>query len=96
MPKTILLVDDNTRLLETAKDILESAGYAVRTAESGAAAIRSLRESPSAKQLCPAMVVFLMTGEASVDLGAAKGVVHTILNKPVNPPELFASIRRVI
>src|SRR5579864_9411030 len=41
--KTILLVDDDPNILDTAKDILEDAGYSVQTADSGAEAIQKLK-----------------------------------------------------
>jgi DNA-binding response OmpR family regulator len=44
--KTILLVDDDAHILETAQDILEASGYAVQTAESGAAALEKLKAGP--------------------------------------------------
>ena len=47
MPKTILLVDDDLNILDTAKDILEDAGYRVETVGSGAAAIQKLKSSPA-------------------------------------------------
>ena len=44
--KTILLVDDDPHILETAQDILEASGYQVRTAESGAGALEQLKAGP--------------------------------------------------
>jgi len=46
MTKRILLVDDDAHLLETAHDILEAAGYDVRSAESGSAALQKLKAAP--------------------------------------------------
>lgn len=115
MDKRILLVDDDARILETAQDILEAAGYDVQSAESGSAAREKLKAAPvhlmiadynlldttgvelalKAREIRPDLVIFLMTGEANVDLGSAKSVVHSVLTKPVNPPELLALIKRV-
>jgi two-component system alkaline phosphatase synthesis response regulator PhoP len=116
MAKTLLLVDDDLHILETAKDILEASGYDVLTAESGAEARRQLAAGPCAlaiidfnlkditgvdlavalKQTRPDLIVFLMTGEANVDLGAAKPAVREVLTKPVNPTELIALLQKVI
>jgi two-component system response regulator HydG len=41
---SILLVDDDTHILETAQDILEAAGYEVQSAETGSAALQKLEE----------------------------------------------------
>ena len=41
--RSILLIDDEPHILETAQDILEAAGYAVQTAETGATALEKLR-----------------------------------------------------
>ena|ERR1700690_1092924 len=46
MAKTILLVDDDPNILDTAKDILEDAGYRVETSLTGASAIQILKQSP--------------------------------------------------
>src|SRR5690242_12382380 len=43
MAKSLLLVDDDVHILETAQDILEASGFEVQTASSGAAALQSLR-----------------------------------------------------
>jgi len=42
----ILLVDDDPNILDTAKDILEDANYAVETAGTSAAAVERLRQEP--------------------------------------------------
>jgi DNA-binding response OmpR family regulator len=42
----ILLVDDDTNILETAKDILEDAGFEITTAVSVATALECLRTTP--------------------------------------------------
>ena len=42
MGKKILLVDDDAHILETAQDILEAAGYEVKSAETGACALQEL------------------------------------------------------
>ncbi len=47
MPNTLLLVDDDKQILETAQDILEAAGFVVRTADTGEAALKKLREGDS-------------------------------------------------
>jgi DNA-binding NtrC family response regulator len=46
MGKTILLVDDDPHILETAQDILEAAGYDIKTAESGAVALQKVEGVP--------------------------------------------------
>jgi CheY-like chemotaxis protein len=43
----VLLVDDDTTLLELFSSILQSSGYEVDTAESGIEAIRKYRRTPS-------------------------------------------------
>jgi len=48
-----------------------------------------------AREICPDAVIVLMTGEASVDLEPAKSIIHSVLTKPVNPPELLALIKSV-
>jgi CheY-like chemotaxis protein len=45
MAKTILIVDDDPNILDTAKDILEDAGYGVRDAGTGAGALQILKSS---------------------------------------------------
>ena len=45
MAKTILIVDDNPNILDTAQDILEAAGYVVETADTAALAIQKLKSS---------------------------------------------------
>ena len=47
MPKTILIVDDDPNILDTARDILEEAGYRVYTEGSGAAALVKLKSTPA-------------------------------------------------
>ena len=47
MNKSLLLVDDNAHILETMHDILEAAGFTVRTSETGAAALQALKAQPS-------------------------------------------------
>src|SRR5258706_3088739 len=42
--ETILLVDDDVNILDTAKDILEEAGYEISTAQNGAQAIEFLEK----------------------------------------------------
>jgi DNA-binding response OmpR family regulator len=37
-----------------------------------------------------------MSGEASIDLGAAGSIIRSILVKPVNPAELLALIKASI
>jgi DNA-binding NtrC family response regulator len=116
MKKSILLVDDDARILETAQDILEASGYPVQTSETGEGALRKLRAEPfhlmivdfnlldttgtelaiQAKKIRPELVIFLMTGEASVDLGAAASAVRTVLTKPVNPGELLKLIEKMV
>jgi DNA-binding NtrC family response regulator len=115
MVRTLLLVDDDPHILETAQDILEAAGYTVQTAETGAAALQKLRAVPcelmivdfnlldmsgidvavQAKQIRPELVVFMMTGEANVDLGPAETIIHTLLMKPVSPPQLIDLIHKI-
>jgi DNA-binding response OmpR family regulator len=46
MAASILLVDDDAHILETAQDILEASGYAVQTAGSGAEALEKLKAGP--------------------------------------------------
>jgi len=115
MAKTILLVDDDTHILETAQDILEASGYDVQSAETGSAALEQLSKAPihlmivdynlldmtgielalKAKAVQPALIIFLMTGETSVDLGAAQPIIHSVLTKPVNPADLLILIKQV-
>jgi len=45
--ETLMLVDDETALLEISKDMLESAGYKVYTASSGTQALKTLEEQPN-------------------------------------------------
>jgi len=45
MAKTILVVDDDPNIRDTAKDILEDAGYTILTAESCAEALQALAAS---------------------------------------------------
>src|SRR4051812_19654203 len=114
MGKPLLLVDDDAQILDTAQDILETAGFEVRTAGTGADALKSLREHPcrvmivdfnlpdttgvdlavQAKTLVPGIVVFLMTGESHVNLGASQGAIQATLIKPVDPSELIALLHR--
>jgi len=116
MAKTLLLVDDDRHILETARDILEEAGFDIQTAETGAQALQMLKGRPchlmivdynlvdmtgveltgQAKKLHPEIPVILMTGEANVDLGAAKSLIGEILTKPVNPAALIELIRKVL
>lgn len=116
MTKTILLVDDDAHILETAEDILEAAGYAVQTSETGKMALEKLKANAAqlmivdlnlvdttglelavqAKALRPDLIVILMTGEASVDLGPAASAIHSILTKPVDPGALIDLIRKVL
>jgi DNA-binding response OmpR family regulator len=113
MAKTILIVDDDPNILDTARDILEDAGYAVFAEVTGAGALAKLSSSPAdlalfdfnlpdtqgidlavkAKKIRPKMAIFLMTGEAGVDLGAAQGAVDLVLTKPVNPVKLLQVIQ---
>ncbi|SRR5258706_8176877 len=113
MAKTILIVDDDPHILDTARDILEDAGYTVYVEGNGAAALKKLKSSPAdlalfdfnlpdiqgidlaieAKKKCPKMVIILMTGEADVDLGAAKEAVDSVLTKPVDPVQLIRVVR---
>ncbi len=112
----ILLVDDDPQILDTAKDILEDAGYDVESAGSVAAARECLRAghyslmivdfnlpdgtgldlAPEAKLADPKTRVILMSGEASIDLGAAAPAIHSILTKPVNPQQLLALIKKAL
>jgi len=114
MAKSLLLVDDDAQILETAQDILEAAGFEVRVAGTGAAALDRLREQPcrvmvvdynlpdttgvelalQAQALCPSMVVLLMTGEADVELGPARGAIRAVLTKPVDPAALIEILRQ--
>jgi CheY-like chemotaxis protein len=113
MTKTILIVDDDPNILDTARDILEEAGYTVYAAGTGAAALTKLKSNPAdlalfdfnlpdtqgldlaiaAKKMCPKMSIFLMTGEAAVELGAAQEAVDVVLTKPVNPVQLLHVIQ---
>jgi CheY-like chemotaxis protein len=113
MPKTILIVDDDPNILDTARDILEEAGYTVYAEGTGAAALAKLKSTPAdlalfdfnlpdtggldlavaAKKMCPKMAVFLMTGEAGIDLGAAEAAVDIVLTKPVDPAQLLHVIQ---
>src|SRR5688572_14755122 len=43
MPKTILLVDDDSRITQVARDYLAHAGFAVLTAHDGPAALRQFK-----------------------------------------------------
>jgi DNA-binding NtrC family response regulator len=115
MAKSLLLVDDDPQILDTARDILEAAGFDVQTAETGAAALTNLRGQAfalmivdfnladttgvelavQAKKIRPQMVVILMTGEGNVDLGPAKDIIHSILLKPVSPPQLIDLINKI-
>jgi len=52
MKNLILLVDDDAHILETAQDIMEAAGFAVQTAENGAAALKVLKD-----HACRVMIV---------------------------------------
>ncbi len=45
MAKTILIVDDDPNILDTARDILEDAGYKVYVAGTGAGALAKLKSS---------------------------------------------------
>jgi DNA-binding NtrC family response regulator len=101
--------------LDTARDVLEAAGFEVHAAETGAAALQSLQQrvfslmivdfnladttgvdlAVRAKDLHPRMAVILMTGEANVDIGPAKGLLHAVLLKPVNPAELIDLIQKI-
>jgi len=49
-----------------------------------------------AHALNPKLLVFLMTGEAGVDKGAAASAIYEILTKPVNPPELLARLQNAL
>ena len=64
MAKTLLLIDDEPHILETAQDILEAAGFGVVTAETGEAALQKLRDGP-----CDLMIVdFNLLDTTGVDL----------------------------
>ena len=113
---SVLLVDDDAQILDTAQDILEAAGFAVRVAATGEAALRTLRDHPcrgmivdfnlpdmtglelarQAKSVLPEIVILLMTGEASVELGSAKPLIASILTKPVNPAQLIDIIHKIV
>src|SRR5882672_297195 len=47
MAKTILIVDDDPDILDTAREILEDAGYTVYAEGNGAAALEKLKSSPA-------------------------------------------------
>ncbi len=47
MSKAVLIVDDDPNILDTAKDILEEAGYIVSIEGTAAAAIQKLKTSPA-------------------------------------------------
>jgi DNA-binding response OmpR family regulator len=49
-----------------------------------------------ARELHPEIQIILMSGEASIDLGAAGSIIRSILVKPVNPAELLALIKASI
>ena len=64
MKRPILLVDDDAHILETAQDILDAAGFAVQTAETGVAALKVLSEHS-----CAVMVVdFNLLDTTGIDL----------------------------
>jgi len=51
MPKAVLIVDDDPNILDTAKDILEDAGFTVYAEGLGAAALEVLKTKPIAVAL---------------------------------------------
>jgi DNA-binding NtrC family response regulator len=114
--QSIMIVDDDPNILETAKDILEEAGYAAKTAHTCSKALAALESEAvdlaiidfnlpdgkgvdlavRARAICPQLVIILMTGEAHVDLGPAKAVIHATLTKPVNPAQLIDIIQKIV
>src|SRR4051812_3044376 len=72
MAASILLVDDDAHILETAEDILEALDYEVRTAESGAQALQSLKEGP-----CHLLIVDLnLLDTTGVELAVQAKQIH--------------------
>ncbi len=114
MSKTLLLVDDDLNIQDTARDILEDAGFIVETTGTVAGALEKLKVASidvalidfnlpdgrgvdlatTAKQLYPELMIILLTGEATPELGDAKHVIQAILTKPVEPSRLIEIIRK--
>ena len=70
--KTILLVDDDAHILETAQDILEAAGYEVQTADSGAGALQKLTAAPVHLMI----VDFNLLDTTGIDLAVKAREIH--------------------
>lgn len=68
----ILLVDDDSNILDTAKDILEDAGYTVETATRVAVALERLQKDPFHLML----VDFNLPDGSGVDLAAQAQVLR--------------------
>src|SRR5438046_1906563 len=75
MPKRILIVDDDPNIQDTAKDILEDAGYAVETAGTGAAAMQKL----GSKNTQLAFFDFNLPDITGVDLALSAKAAHPTL-----------------
>jgi DNA-binding NtrC family response regulator len=112
----LLLVDDNPDLLETAKDVLEDAGYEIHTAVSVVSALTEQTKKPfdlmivdlnlpdgtgldlAAKihESTPQTRVLLMSGEASLNVNIAPGIIYDYLVKPVDLQKLLAIIKKAL
>src|SRR6478672_9980309 len=105
--KTILVVDDEPKIADLARDYLEHAGFAVRTAGDGEAALTAVRrDRPDLVVLdvtrairrdsnLPVIMLTARDDELDKLLGLELGA-DDYLTKPFSPRELVARVRAVL
>lgn len=105
VPVTVLVVDDEVRLLRVIAEILKEAGYDVLTADCGARALELARQHARIDALLTDLAMPDLSGRelatfftvihphaAIVVMSGADDGRGPILRKPFNPDELLATL----
>jgi two-component system, chemotaxis family, chemotaxis protein CheY len=94
MSKKILAVDDSASMRQAVLLTLQEAGYEVVAASDGITLVRELRGLPNYK-FVPMLILTTESSQEKQMDGKCVGATSWLV-KPFNPPQLLATVARVI
>ena len=98
MPKKILVIDDDRRMLVLEKTILVQGGFAVETASDGVERLEKLQARPYdgiVLDVTPIVMVTASVGRSAMTQGFSSGAV-VFMNKPFTAKKFLTLVQTII